>query len=90
MTTIASAPMRVKDESFEWLNPSEVLKACVDEGHPWRDRLLDPLATLRLLILQVLHGNVFCWRAVGRSGLPTSTPAPWLTAKPVHVFLSGS
>jgi len=30
---------------------------CRDAGLPWRDRLLTPLVTLRLFVLQVLHGN---------------------------------
>jgi hypothetical protein len=75
MTTIASALMRVKDESSKLLNPSEVFQACVDEGHQWRDRLLDPLATLRLLILQVLHGNVSCRRTIRIANLNASAMA---------------
>src|SRR2546421_13103681 len=30
---------------------------CQQLGHHWRDRLLTPLVTIRLFILQVLHGN---------------------------------
>ena len=29
-------------------------RAC---GHAWRDRVLSPLVTLRVFLLQVLHGN---------------------------------
>ncbi len=30
---------------------------CLRCGHAWRDRVLTPLVTLRLFLLQVLHGN---------------------------------
>jgi hypothetical protein len=32
-------------------------QACRAGGHAWRDRVLTPLVTLRLFLLQVLHGN---------------------------------
>ena len=28
-----------------------------DQGVTWRDRLLTPLVTLRLFVIQILHGN---------------------------------
>lgn len=30
---------------------------CRDAGHLWRDRVFPPLVTLRLFLLQILHGN---------------------------------
>ena len=30
---------------------------CRDCGHPWRDRLLTPLVTIRLFVLQILYHN---------------------------------
>jgi hypothetical protein len=30
---------------------------CDEIGHQWRDRLLTPLVTIRLFILQIVHGN---------------------------------
>jgi len=38
------------------LEPSFV-QLCVDGGFHWRDRLLGPVVTLRLFLLQILHGN---------------------------------
>ena len=35
----------------------QVDQLCQDCRHLWRDRLLTPLVTLRLFLLQVLHGN---------------------------------
>lgn len=34
-----------------------VEQLCRDHGHAWRDRLLTPAVTVRLMLLQVLHGN---------------------------------
>jgi hypothetical protein len=36
---------------------NRVDQLCRQLGHRWRDRLLTPLVTIRLFILQVLHGN---------------------------------
>src|SRR5687768_16416530 len=35
----------------------QIDQLCHDENHPWRDRLLTPLVTVRLVLLQILHGN---------------------------------
>ncbi len=29
-----------------------------DQGHAWRDRMLTPLVTVRLFLLQILGGNI--------------------------------
>jgi hypothetical protein len=39
------------------LPESSFLQLCVQSGHVWRDRLLGPVVTLRLFLLQILHGN---------------------------------
>ena len=36
---------------------SSFTQLCVDSGYLWRDRLLGPVVTLRLFLLQILHGN---------------------------------
>ena len=36
---------------------SSFTQLCADGGYLWRDRLLGPLVTLRLFLLQILHGN---------------------------------
>jgi hypothetical protein len=35
----------------------QVDQLCRQHNHDWRDRLLTPLVTVRLMLLQVLHGN---------------------------------
>lgn len=75
MVGIARAVARFKDNPEEHLDHRLVFEACVAAGHGWRRRVLDPVVTLRLMLLQVLFGNVSC-RAVGRlSGLRFSVTA---------------
>jgi Transposase DDE domain len=38
--------------------PVDVDQLARDAGHEWRDRKLTPAVTMRLFILQILHGNV--------------------------------
>src|SRR5438309_11926757 len=38
--------------------PVDVDQLARDVGHEWRERVLTPAATVRLFLLQVLHGNV--------------------------------
>ena len=35
----------------------QVGQLCREQAHTWRDRVLTPLVTVRLMLLQVLHGN---------------------------------
>lgn len=75
MTSIARAVARFKDNPAEHLDYRLVREACVAAGHDWRERVLGPGVMIRLMLLQVLHGNVSC-RAVGRlSGLSFSVTA---------------
>ncbi len=69
MTSIAQAVARFKNSPEFHLDHRLVHEACAAAGYDWRERVLGPVVTLRLMIVQVLHGNVSC-RAVSRlSGL---------------------
>ncbi len=46
------------------LSPEAIERACRQERYSWRDRLLNPVTTVYLFILQVLHGNTACSHAV--------------------------
>jgi len=73
--SIASAVARFKQDPRAHLDHRLVLRACAAAQHRWRQRLLDPVTTLYLLILQVLHGNCACRRLRHLSGLRFSTSA---------------
>ena len=60
VTTIAEALGRIKKELAQVLEPAMLTELCREVGHQWRDRLLDPVTTVHLFILQVLHGNTAC------------------------------
>lgn len=75
MTRIAHAVARFKDNPEFHLDHRLVHEACVAAGYAWRERVLGPVVMLRLMLVQVLHGNVSC-RAVSRlSGLRFSVTA---------------
>lgn len=47
----------------------QVDQLCRDQVHHWRDRLLTPVVTVRLMLLQVLHGNTAITHLRQLSGL---------------------
>jgi hypothetical protein len=49
-----------------------VEQLCGELGHRWRDRLLTPIVTVRLFVLQVLHGNTAITHLRHLSGLAFS------------------
>jgi len=58
--SIRAAVARIKAEVAHWLTRTTIHDVCLSLGHVWRERVLDPAATVHLLILQVLHGNTAC------------------------------
>lgn len=88
MAIIASALSRIKGDLDEHLGPRRIAAACEAAGYTWRDRVLGPVATLRLFVLQVLHGNVAC-RALRHIGGMDATPTAYCEARkrlPIDVF----
>lgn len=58
MAGLVAALARLRREPFADLPIGRDLdQLCRQCGHQWRERLLCPLLTLRLFVLQVLHGN---------------------------------
>ncbi|MGH7213427.1 MAG: hypothetical protein ACREIT_01400 [Tepidisphaeraceae bacterium] len=55
--TISPVLRRIKSDLAQFLPDVMVLDACRQVGHVWRRRQLDPVPTLHLFILQVLHFN---------------------------------
>lgn len=76
----------------EWamlLHPEAILAVCQEIGYTtWRDRLLTPVTTIQLFLLQVLHGNTACSHLPHLSGL-RFTAAAYCQARarlPVRFF----
>jgi hypothetical protein len=54
---LSRALERVQQNLHQYLCPDLVLAAYRAAGLRWRNRVLDPLTTVRLFVLQILHGN---------------------------------
>lgn len=48
---------RLRQELARHLDPDSILDICRSVGHTWRRATLNPVATLHLFLLQMLHGN---------------------------------
>ena len=55
--TFALARLRREPLGEDLLIGGQVEQQCRACGHLWRERLLTPLVTLRLFLIQILHGN---------------------------------
>ena len=76
---------RLKQDLAAELSPNAIEQACKQEKYSWRKRMLDPVTTVYLFILQILHGNTACSHVVhfghGTSPTPPTVPrgsgSPW-------------
>jgi Transposase DDE domain len=53
----------VKQFQQDWtgqLEPNALLTACRGVAYRWRERTLDPVTTIQLFFVQILHGNTAC------------------------------
>lgn len=78
MASITTTIVRVKHDLSQWIGPAMIHEACAAAGYlrgRWRQRTLDPVTTLHLFMLQVLHGNVACRTLTHLSGLRFSVTA---------------
>jgi len=55
---ILSRPLeRIKEDLRPFISDQDILDACQQADHHWRNRLLDPVVTVHLFVLQILHFN---------------------------------
>jgi hypothetical protein len=60
MCSIAEVVRQFKEGWAEQFEDEAILAACEQAGVKWRDRLLTPVYVVKLLLLQILHGNTAC------------------------------
>ncbi len=60
MRSITQVVKQFKQDWTEELDPLNVEQACRDSGMNWIDSMLNPVVTIQLFFLQVLHGNTAC------------------------------
>jgi hypothetical protein len=62
----------------EWaalLPPEAILAVCGEVGYTGRrDRVLTPVTTVQLFLLQILHGNTACGSSTSNRGPRTTVP----------------
>jgi hypothetical protein len=67
---IATVLQRIKTAWAAQLQPDAIHTACQEAGYTsWRDRLLNPVTTVQLFLLQILQGNTACQHLPHLSGL---------------------
>jgi hypothetical protein len=52
-----------------------ITKICGYLGYTWRDRLLDPVTTVHVFLVQILHGNTACSALSRLAGIPFTAMA---------------
>lgn len=79
---------RLPQDLASLLTAEAITDACRREGYSWRERVLGPVKTLYLFILQVLHGNTACQHTVHFGGWSFSDSAYCAARKrlPLSVF----
>ena len=73
---ITAVLTRLKTEWAAQLQPDAIKATCQEAGYTsWRDRVLTPVTTIQLFLLQILHGNTACSHLPHLSGLRFSASA---------------
>lgn len=57
MRSITDILARFKQNWTEELSPDAITQACLETGMTWHDSMLNPVVTIQIFFLQVLHGN---------------------------------
>lgn len=88
-STIALALRQIKSDVARFVRPDVIGQICTAVGHAWRKRVLDPVTTLRVFLLQVLHGNTACNEMPHRLNDVSFTGAAYCAARarlPLQLF----
>jgi hypothetical protein len=68
-TALTSALRQIRDELPDQLEPLALRGLCLSLGCRWRDRVLNPVTTIHLFLLQILHRNTACTHLPRLTGL---------------------
>ncbi len=60
MRSITDVVRNFKQNWTEELSVTAIAQACREAGMSWRDTTLNPIVTIQIFFLQVLHGNTAC------------------------------
>jgi hypothetical protein len=73
--SILAAVRQIKSDVAQFLGPKLIREVCDTVGHVWRERVLDPVTTVQLFALQILHGNTACAHVPRLGGVACSGEA---------------
>jgi hypothetical protein len=74
--SLTTTLQRFSGEWAAWRQPEAILAVCHEIGDTaWRDRVLTPVTTVQVFLLQILHGNTACRHLPQLSGLRCSAAA---------------
>jgi hypothetical protein len=73
--TISQIVGQFKSDVAKALSAETIVKICGYLGHVWRERVLDPVTTVHVFLLQILHGNTACSALARLAGLTFSATA---------------
>jgi hypothetical protein len=79
---------RLRQDLAAELSADAIRQACQEETYSWRDRLLNPVTTVYLFMIQILHGNTACQHVVhfGRWNFTDSAYCAARKRLPLGVF----
>ena len=60
MHSITDIVRRFKQNWTEELSAHAIAQACLDADMTWHNSALNPIVTIQIFFLQVLHGNTAC------------------------------
>src|SRR6516162_2993335 len=77
---ISEIVSRFKADVATALSAETITSLCRDLDYTWRDRVLGPVTTVHVFLLQILHGNTAC-TALSRLAEVTFSAASYCTAR---------
>jgi hypothetical protein len=75
MRIISDVIRNFKQNWTEELSATAITQACREAGMSWRNTTLNPIATIQIFFLQVLHGNTACEHLSHLAGMPFTAAA---------------
>jgi len=75
MSSITDILRRFKQNWTEELSPQAIAQACRDAGMRWYESALNPVVTIQIFFVQVLHGNTACEHLTHLTGLSFTAAA---------------
>ncbi len=75
MRSITDVVRQFKQDWTEELSPDAIAQACRDAGMTWHNSMLNPIVTIQIFFMQILHGNTACEHLSHLAGMPFTAAA---------------